>query len=141
MAQHVVSQTDSETEDSMIRCGLAMLTADSGPARQRSRKTSYKQRSYSQAIQQSPKVRQTKQGPTVNSSWTMYDKAAGQVIGNTRFLIRGAGPLDIIAYLMDVNGRHFRSGLDPHKDICFELREVRNAHHFNILRGKSHALS
>jgi hypothetical protein len=44
-------------------------------------------------------------------------------------MIRGAGPLDIIAYLMDAAGRHQQFRLDPHIEVRLETREVRSAHH------------
>jgi hypothetical protein len=98
----------SDEEDSIIQRGLAMLEADSA---------------------QVGKVRQFKHGPTIDSSWTKLDKGSGLLVGNTQCVIRGAGPLDIIAYLMDLHGMHFRSTLDPETDVRDELREVRNSHH------------
>jgi hypothetical protein len=44
-------------------------------------------------------------------------------------LIRGARPLDIVAYLMDANSRHQQSQQDPKVDIRFETRQVLNLHH------------
>jgi hypothetical protein len=32
-------------------------------------------------------------------------------------VIRGATPLEVIAYLMDLNGRHFRSRINPEVDV------------------------
>ena len=66
----------SDEEDSIIQCGLAMLEADSA---------------------QVGKVRQFKHGPTIDSSWTKLDNRSGLLVGNTECVIRGAGPLDIIA--------------------------------------------
>ena len=63
------------------------------------------------------KVRQFKHGPTIDSSWTK---------------------LDIIAYLMDLDGMHFRSTLDPETDVRDELREARNSHHIvEFYEGKA----
>ena len=98
----------SDEEDSIIQRGLAMLAANSA---------------------QAGKVQHFKHGPTIDSSWTKLDNRSGLLVGNTECVIRGAGPLDIIAYLMDLNGRHFRSTLDPETDVRDELREVRSSHH------------
>jgi hypothetical protein len=107
----------SDEEDSIIQRGLAMLEADSA---------------------QVGKVRQFKHGPTIDSSWTKLDKGSGLLVGNTQCVIRGAGPLDIIAYLMDLHGMHFRSTLDPETDVRDELREVRNSHHIvEFYEGKA----
>ena len=35
----------------------------------------------------------------------------------THLVIRGATPLEVIAYLMDLNGRHFRSRINPEVDV------------------------
>ena len=86
-------------------------------------------------------------GPTVNSSWSKHDMTSGHFIGYSRthartsagthgharprasmlrytqLVIRGATPLDVIAYLMDLNGRHFRSRINPQVDIRCEKCE------------------
>jgi hypothetical protein len=98
----------SDEEDSIIQRGLAMLEAD---------------------LAQVGKVRQFKHGPTIDSSWTKLDKGSGLLVGNTQCVIRGAGPLDIIAYLMDLHGKHWRSQWDPDADIRSEIREIRSSHH------------
>jgi hypothetical protein len=107
----------SDEEDSTIQRGLAMLEADSARV---------------------GKVRQLKHGPTIDSSWTKLDNRSGLLVGNTECVIRGTGPLDIIAYLMDLNGRHFRSTLDPETDVRDDLREIRNSHHIvEFYEGKA----
>ena len=110
MILRMVSQQHlyDDDEDSMIQRGLAILAADSA---------------------QTGSVPQSKHGPTVDASWTKLDEGSGLLVGYTTLVLRGAGPLDIIAYLMDLNGRHFRSTLDPETDVRDELREVRNSHH------------
>ena len=106
-----------DDEDSMIQRGLAILAADSA---------------------QTGSVPQSKHGPTVDASWTKLDEGSGLLVGYTTLVLRGAGPLDIIAYLMDLNGRHFRSTLDPKTDVRDELREVRNLHHIvEFYEGKA----
>ena len=92
-------------EDSMIQCRLAMLAADSAG-----------------------KVRRLKSEPTVDSCWTKLDEESGLLVGNTQLVIRGAGPLDIISYLMDADSRHQQSRLDPKVDVRREIREI-NVHH------------
>ena len=131
MAEMVADGTlyDHE-EDSMMQRLLAMLAADSVLVSQISSR-SYSQamqRSFSQAIQ-APEVRHAKHGPTVGSSWTKLDKESGRLVGNTQLVIRGAGPLDIVAYLMDVKSRISESRTDPRVQVRFEIKEVRNAHH------------
>jgi hypothetical protein len=107
----------SDEEDSIIQRGLAMFATD--PA-------------------QVGKVRHFKHGPTIDSSWTKLDKESGLLVGNTQCVIRGAGPLDVIASLMDLDGMHFRSTLDPETDVRDELREVRNLHHIvEFYEGKA----
>jgi hypothetical protein len=69
-----------------------------------------------------------KHGTTVDSSWTMFDEESGLMVGNTQLVIHGASPLDIIAYLMDVNGRHRQAQANPEVEIRLEVREVRNVH-------------
>ena len=82
-------------------------------------------------------------GPTVNSCWSKHDMTSGHFIGYSRthartherghsqaprasmlrytqLVIRGATPLDVIAYLMDLNGRHFRSRINPQVDVRCE---------------------
>ena len=98
----------NDEEDSIIQRGLAMF-ADN--------------------LAQAGKMQHFKHGPTIDSSWTKLDKRSGLLVGNTECVIRGAGPFDIMAYLMDLSGRHFRSTLDPETDIRDDLREVRNSHH------------
>jgi hypothetical protein len=81
---------------------------------------------------------EAKLGPTVDSRWTQRDNATGELVGYVELVIRGAGPLEIIVYLMDLNGRHFRSTLDPKTDVRDELREVRNLHHIvEFYEGKA----
>ena len=75
------------------------------------------------------KARHFKSGPTVDSSSTRLDEESGLLVGNTQLVIRGAGPLDIIAYLMDAGSRHQQSRADPQVDVRFEVKEVRNVHH------------
>ena len=88
-------------------------------------------------------------GPTANTSWSKYDMTSGHFIGYSRthartnasvgtpghtrprasmlrytqLVIHGATPLDVIAYLMDLNGRHFRSRINPQVDIRCEKCE------------------
>jgi hypothetical protein len=115
-------------EDSTIRERLAMLVANSAHAGELSRSdslTSAVRRTCGRAGQRA----EAKHGPTVDSRWTKRDDATGELVGYIELVICGAGPLDIIAYLMDLNGRHFRSTLDPETDVRDELREVRNSHH------------
>ena len=103
MAKMVADRTayDHE-EDSMIQRRLAMLAADSAG-----------------------KVRRCKSGPTVDSSSTRLDEESGLLVGNAQLVIHGAGPLDIIAYLMDAESRHEQSRKDPQVNVRFEVKEVR----------------
>jgi hypothetical protein len=115
-------------EDSMIQQRLAMLAANSAHSGELSKSSSLTDAvriAYSRARQKA----HTKYGPTVDSSWTKYDEATGQLVGRIELLIRGARPLDVIAYLMDVNGRHQQSRLNPKVDVCLETRQIRNVHH------------
>jgi hypothetical protein len=82
------------------------------------------------------KAQRLKHGPTVDSSWTKYDEESGLLVGNAELMIRGAGPLDIIAYLMDAAGRHQQFRLDPHIEVRLETREVRSAHHAIIFYAR-----
>jgi hypothetical protein len=117
-----------EEEDSTIQQRLAMLAANSAHAGELSRSdslTSVVRRTSGRAGQRA----EATHGPTVDSRWTQRDDATGELVGYVELVIRGAGPLDIIAYLMDINGRHWRSRLDPEVDVRDELREVRKLHH------------
>jgi hypothetical protein len=96
----------SEEEESMIKRALAMLADSAHPG----------------------KVRPFKHGLTVDKSWSMLEKETGLLAGHSELVIRGAGPLDIIAYLMDLDGRHWRSQWDPEVDVRSEIREVRSPH-------------
>jgi hypothetical protein len=78
-------------------------------------------------------VRHLKHGPTVDSSWTKFDKELSVLVSNTELVIRGASPLDVIAYLMDVDGRHAQSCRNPHVDVRLEIREVWSMHHIVTL--------
>jgi hypothetical protein len=107
IAEMVADRTTYDCEeDSIIQCCLAMLAADSAG-----------------------KARHFKSGPTVDSSSTRLAEDSGLLVGNTQLVIRGASPLDIIAYLMDVKSRINESRLDPLTDVRLEIREVRNVHH------------
>ncbi len=97
----------SAEEDSKIQELLAMFATDSSHG---------------------GKVRHLKHGATVESSWTKCNEN-DVLIGGTELVIHGASPLDIIAFLMDVDSRYNRSRLDPNVDVRLEIREVRNAHH------------
>ena len=124
-------------EDSMIQQRLAMLAANSAHAGELSRSdslTSAVRRTSGRAGQRA----EAKHGPTVDSRWTKRDDATGELVGYVELVIRGAEPLDIIAYLMDLNGRHWRSRLDPEVDVRAELREVRSLHHIvGFYEGKA----
>jgi hypothetical protein len=124
-------------EDSTIQQRLAMLAANSANAGELSRSdslTSAVRRTSGRAGQRA----EATHGPTVDSRWTQRDDATGELVGYVELVIRGAGPLDIIAYLMDLNGRHWRSRLDPEVDVRDELREVRSLHHIvGFYEGKA----
>ncbi len=97
----------SDEEESMITRGISML-ADSA--------------------HRGGSVRPFKHGLTVDKSWSELQKETGLLAGHSELVIRGAGPLDIVAYLMDINGRHWRSRWDPEVDVRKEIREVRSSH-------------
>ena len=67
-------------------------------------------------------------GATVDSSWTTFDEESGLMVGNTQLVIRGAGPLDIISYLMDLGGRHRQAVLNRDVELFLDVKEVRSAH-------------
>jgi hypothetical protein len=69
-----------------------------------------------------------KHGATVESSWTRLDED-GVLVGGTELVIHGASPLDIIAFLMDVDSRFNNCRLDPNVDVRLEIKEVRNPHY------------
>ncbi len=62
----------------------------------------------------------------------------GELVGYVELVIRGAGPLDIIAYLMDlIMDGTFAPPLTE-TDVRDELREVRNSHHIvEFYEGKA----
>jgi len=97
----------SPEEDSKIQAMLAMLATDSSQTR---------------------RARQLKHGATVESSWTKLDED-GLLVGHTELVIHGASPSDIIAFLMDADSNYIRSRFDPHVDVHYGVREVRNAHY------------
>jgi hypothetical protein len=117
-----------DDEDSVIQSLLVMLAADSAHVGHISGSfTQTIQRPFSQAIQ-GLKMRRLKHGPTTDSSWTKLDKKSGLLVGNTHLVIRGASPLDIIAYLMDPDGRHQQSKRNRESEVRLEIREARNVH-------------
>ena len=97
----------SPAEDSKVQELLAMLTTDSSQTR---------------------RARQLKHGATEESSWTRLDED-GVLVGGTELVIHGASPLDIIAFLMDIDSRYNRSRLDPNVDVHYGVREARNPHY------------
>ena len=57
---------------------------------------------------------------------------SGLMFGRIELIIRGASCKDLVAYLMDYHGRHWRSRLDPASEIHDAICEVRNAHHITV---------
>ena len=60
----------------------------------------------------------------------LVGRGVAEVIGKTELTIRGASPQDVIAYLMLLDGRHFQSTINKEQEVCNEIREVKNPHHF-----------
>ena len=60
----------------------------------------------------------------------LFGRGVAEVIGKTELTIRGASPQDVIAYLMLLDGRHFQSTINKEQEVCNEIREVKNPHHF-----------
>ena len=87
----------SPEEDSKIQELLAMFATDSSQTRIHT-------------------VRQLKHGATVESSWTRLDED-GVLVGGTELVIHGASPLDIIAFLMDIDSNYKRQLLFQDK-LC-----------------------
>ncbi len=50
---------------------------------------------------------------------------SGLMFGRIELIIRGASCKDLVAYLMDYHGRHWRSRLDPASEIHDAICEVR----------------
>jgi hypothetical protein len=52
-----------------------------------------------------------------------------ELIGTAEAVVRGAGPKEIVAFLMAFNSRYFRSTLSADLDVRHDLLEVKNRHH------------
>jgi hypothetical protein len=66
---------------------------------------------------------------TVDRLQIKHDERSGGYIGEGEAKISGATPEDVVAYLMDVNSRHFQSRLSRELYKCYEVRDVVNEHH------------
>ena len=75
------------------------------------------------------KVRQLKHQATVLQARTTLDKNSGQVVGETLLIVRGASPVEIVAYLMDLSSNHQLSRTDRSIYVAYEPLALVNAHH------------
>ena len=67
-------------------------------------------------------IRHLSHQPTVNRSRVKFDKQTGLLVGEAELVIRGASCMEVVAYLMDYCGKHWRSRLDPSVDVRDEVR-------------------
>jgi hypothetical protein len=65
---------------------------------------------------------------TIDAARLAIDSKTGRLVGETRAVIR-TPPEHVLAYLMDLNGKHFRSKLNPNIVVRYEVREVKSVHH------------
>jgi hypothetical protein len=52
--------------------------------------------------------------------------------------IFGATPEEVVAYLMDIDGRHFQAKLDREFYPCYETREVVSRHHVVMFNNRGY---
>jgi hypothetical protein len=80
------------------------------------------------ASQGNPRTRKLRTSKTIDSARLNHDRKSGRLVGEARALIR-ASPDDVVAYLLDIDGEHFRSRLNRNIYVRYETREVKNEHH------------
>ena len=74
------------------------------------------------------KKRRFAHGETIDAARLEIDRKTGRLVGEVRAVIRGP-PEHVVAYLMDLNGKHFNSKLNPKIVVRYEAREVKSVHH------------
>jgi hypothetical protein len=72
---------------------------------------------------------------TIMRSETKLDVATGLLLGRAVAMIR-ARPQEIVAYILEYDGRHLQSRRDPAVDVRSEVLEHVNAHHIVIFNRK-----
>ncbi len=75
---------------------------------------------------------------TILRSETKLDKATGLLLGRAEAIIR-ASPHEIVAYLINYDGRHVQSDQNPAVDVRVETLQHVNAHHTIIFNRKKAA--
>ena len=80
-------------------------------------------------------VKQLAHSATILYSETKLDEATGLLLGQAAAMVR-AKPQEIVAYLLNQDGRHVQSVSDPDMYVRFEVLQRVNAHHTIIfIRG------
>jgi hypothetical protein len=78
------------------------------------------------------RMKSLKRSKTIDRSRLKHDSQTGRLVGEGQALIR-APPEHVLAYLCDIDGKHFRTKLNRNIYVRYEIREVKNEHHTVLL--------
>jgi hypothetical protein len=114
-------QVYDEVEDSLLEQGRALFRRfDSSSGKATERKAA------------------SAQAHTLVRSETKVEQATGLLLGRTEVIIRGATPQQILAYILDLDGRHMQQTTthNPANDVRSETVQAVNDHHTIIFLRK-----